>query len=43
MNTNPKYQKSLYGLNFDLSSLVKLYENNILSNKILLSGPKGIG
>ena len=43
MNTNPKYQKSLYGLNFDLSSLVKLYENNMLSNKILLSGPKGIG
>ena len=43
MNTNPKYQKNLYGLNFELSSLIKLYEKNMLSNKILLSGPKGIG
>ena len=43
MNINPKNQRQLYGFNSNLNLLVKLYENNDLSNKILFSGPKGIG
>ena len=43
MNINPKSQRNLYGLSSNLNSLVKLYEKNTLSNKILFSGPKGIG
>jgi len=43
MNTNPKFQTKLYGLSFYLNSLIKLYNTDTLSNKILLSGPKGIG
>ncbi len=43
MNTDPKLQEKLYGLNFHLNLLVKLFNNENLSNKILLSGSKGIG
>ena len=43
MNINPKFQTKLYGLSFYLNSLIKLYNADSLSNKILLSGPKGIG
>ena len=43
MNTDPKLQTNLYGLNSYLDSLIKLYDKNKLSNKILLSGQKGIG
>ena len=43
MNTDPKLQTKLYGLNYCLNSLIKLFDKKNLSNKILLSGPKGIG
>jgi len=43
MNTDPKFQTKLYGLNYCLNSLIKLFDKKNLSNKILLSGPKGIG
>tara|TARA_Y100000996_G_scaffold325487_1_gene261572 strand:- start:1474 stop:2415 length:942 start_codon:yes stop_codon:yes gene_type:complete len=43
INTNPKIQTKLYGLNLQLDSLIRLFNKNLLSNKILLSGPKGIG
>ena len=43
MNTDPKLQSKLYGFDFYITSLINLYKKNKLSNKILLSGPKGIG
>ena len=43
MNINPKTQTRLYGLTFYLNSLIKLFDSNRLSNKILLTGLKGIG
>ena len=43
ININPKLQKQLHGLHSNLNTLIQLYEKNNLSNKILLSGPKGIG
>ena len=43
MNINPKLQTSLYGLNFFLNSLIKLIDKKTLPNKIILSGPTGIG
>ena len=43
MNLEPIYQNSLYGLNDYLLDFVKLYQNNNLPNKILLSGEKGLG
>ncbi len=43
MNNNPKLQCNLYGLSEYLNELVKLFHSNNLSNKILLSGPKGSG
>ena len=36
-------QLNLYGLNNQINELIKLYQNNNLPNKILLSGSKGIG
>ena len=43
MNIEPRSQKNLYGLNLYLKLMIDLYSKNKLSNKILLSGPKGIG
>ena len=43
MNLNPLNQTNLYGLENNLTELIKLYKKNKLPNKILLSGQKGIG
>ena len=43
MNLEPIFQNSLYGLNDYLLDFAKLYQNNNLPNKILLSGEKGLG
>ena len=43
MNLIPKNQLKLYGLNDYIDNLISLYQNNLLPNKILLSGSKGIG
>lgn len=43
MNLDSKSQTKLYGLSSDLHSLIKLYDLNLLSNKILISGSNGIG
>ena len=43
MNLNPTNQLSLYNHYFELSNFINLYKNQILPNKILLSGEKGIG
>ncbi len=43
MITGSKIQTKLIGLSIYLNSLIKLYEKKRLSNKILLTGPKGIG
>ena len=43
MNLNPINQLSLYGHNFEFSYFIRLYKNQKLPNKILLSGEKGIG
>ena len=43
MNINSKTQTRLHGLTFYLNSLIKLFDSNRLSNKILLTGLKGIG
>ena len=43
MNLQPINQTKLYGLSTYLDDLFNLYKNNILPNKILLSGPKAIG
>ena len=40
---DPINRTKLFGLEKYFSELVRLYENNILPNKILLSGQKGIG
>ena len=39
----PKNQKNLFGLEKHILEFTRLYELNIYPNKILLSGPKGIG
>lgn len=39
----PFNQKNLYGLDKYINELIKLNEKNILPNKLLLSGQKGIG
>ena len=39
----PINQQKLFGLDKYLLELVRLYKNNIYPNKLLLSGPKGIG
>ena len=41
--TKPNSQLSLYGYENYFKFFEKLYNNNILPNSILLSGPKGIG
>ena len=43
MNLNPTNQLSLYNHYFELTNFINLYKNQILPNKILLSGEKGIG
>ena len=43
MNLNPLNQINLYGLENNLTELIKLYKKNKLPNKILFSGQKGIG
>ena len=43
MNLNPANQLSLYGHHYEFSNFIRLYENNKLPNKILISGEKGIG
>ena len=40
---NPKNQNKLYGHDDLFLKIIDLYENKKLPNKILLSGPKGIG
>ena len=42
-NSEPKNQIKLFGLDKFLNELIKLYKNNNLPNKILLSGQKGLG
>ena len=39
----PINQQKLFGLENHFLELVRLYKNNIYPNKLLLSGPKGIG
>ena len=43
MNLKPYNQINLYGLSHYLNELIDLYRKNKLPNKILLSGPEGIG
>ena len=43
MKLEPINQTKLYGLNNELEYLINLYNSNKLPNKILFSGPKGIG
>ena len=43
MNLEPYNQTKLYGLNNELEYFINLYNSNKLPNKILFSGPKGIG
>ena len=40
---NPSNQLSLFGLKNFFNEFIRLYKSDILPNKILLSGPKGIG
>ena len=43
MNLSPINQTNLYGLENEFDEFVRLYNNEKLPNKILLSGQKGIG
>jgi len=43
MNIDPSAQCNLYGHEIIFDNLFKLYKNNNLPNKILLSGDKGVG
>ena len=43
MNLSPINQTKLYGLENYLNEFIRLYKNEKLPNKILLSGLKGIG
>ena len=43
MNIDPSAQINLYGHEIIFNNLLKLYKNNKLPNKILLSGDKGVG
>ncbi len=43
MNLNPIKQIKLFGLGKHIDELINLEVNNKLPNKILLSGPKGVG
>jgi DNA polymerase-3 subunit delta' len=43
MNQQPFTQEKIYGLNSVFNEVTNLYDNNILPNKLLISGPKGSG
>ena len=43
MNNTPQLQHKLYGLTKYFCELVQIFEANKLSNRILLTGPKGTG
>ena len=43
INLEPIKQIKLFGLNKFISELIRLYENDNIPNKILLSGQKGLG
>ena len=43
MNNTPSLQKEIFGLNFYFKEIARLFDENLLPNKILLSGPKGCG
>ena len=43
MNLDPKKQEKLFGFNNLFNHFVKLLENKKFPNKIMISGPKGIG
>lgn len=43
MNINPSNQTRLYGHEENINNLFKLHRKNLLPNKILFSGEKGIG
>ena len=43
MNLKPSNQTKIYGLENYLQDFIKLDNKNILPNKILLSGSKGVG
>ena len=43
MNNIPSLQKKIFGLNIYFREITKLFDQNLLPNKILLSGPKGCG
>ena len=43
MNLDPKIQEKLFGFNNLFNHFVKLLENKKFPNKIMISGPKGIG
>ena len=43
MNIEPINNKSLYSYKEIFSSLIELFNNNRLPNKIIFSGEKGIG
>lgn len=43
MNRKPLNQTKIYGLHSMFSKIINLYNNNILPNKILFTGPKGSG
>ena len=43
MNLKPENQTRLFGLNNQLKEFIDLFHKDKLPNKILLSGPKGIG
>ena len=42
-NLKPINQTKLFGLDKYINELIQLYQNRKLPNKILLSGPKGLG
>ena len=39
----PSEQKQLYGLDKYINEIIKLYDKDLMPNKILLSGKKGTG
>jgi len=43
MNYKPNLQTKIYELNKNFNEIINLFNKNKLPNKILLSGPKGIG
>ena len=43
MNCRPNLQRKIFGLNKNLNEIINLFNANKMPNKILLSGPKGVG